>query len=569
MDYLRTYTSLLKADSYLSESKIEDILKDFEGVLKNGSDNDQHFTDKYHEGMSTVIYEFLEKIRKQIDDLKNLSKSSDIRGISSSRKIMVMLLGETSAGKTSFLERIYGEDCGETGANPITAFPVIHKITSAKSYLRVKFRKTFTIEENNCQSFKKFLNQYDLSHLVEFNHNEFTFTDEDVEIGNKDAFINFIYGANEFPEAIELITWNHRESSKQIGFTKFADFLDMPGTGGMDKHEDNINRAMQSMIGEVDVVLYLLKSDQGIPSSYDYLKNLYENLRDQNLEFYFMYQIDNSDTFEKKASALKEFVGCENSEAKDPFDDEQKEFYSRVSVVDARGARKERKRASMALARVLMMFFLDKCPKFLKNLQNIEKPKQLEILKSKIAIEDNRNNVNQHLFEFLEKSCKKCTGGKLVGIETLKKDFKNEFCLDDLYNLKKTLNLSTDLETTINDIYKEIDNIIYDMFEFLSVSSFFDKVFDTKDTKDKKFDTTKYNQEFYPEYEKHSSWQSLMYKIQSLHWLLLTYNNESKLENVYAKAAVNPLCDILEKDISKLSCLSKEIDEIEKMVAGL
>lgn len=561
LNYLDLYTSLVKANSLLPNpsSEIESKIEGFKTTVKNTPENPEFYVGEYYDGIAYGIYELAEKIQTYVDDLKQLSsKSSGLRGISKGEKMNVMLLGETSAGKTTFLERIYGENCGDTGPNPITAFAVTHKITdAAKSYLQMKFNQTFELNgDKSADDFKLFLKKYDFYRQFVIDKTKFNTNGEEFQLSEKDRFLNFINEANLYPNAFEEIVWHHKSSTRQIEFTKFANFIDMPGSGGMDEHTDNIQISMAKYAKNIDVVLYLIKSDQGVPSAYNFLKILKEQLDTNGAkpDFFFVYQIDNQDSFEDKLTTLRTFVNKdETTDAIEPFNAEEKAFYSNALVLDARGKKKEQKKANIALATVLQKFFIRRGTEFYDSLNLVNKPKEFDILE---IGSDNPQKINGHLYDFLEDVANNCKGGNLPKIDDVKTRFKDRFCLKDKFDIPI---FNDDLNATLFKIKTEINASIDSLFEFLATDSG-----GFLSSKPRYFDPTKYGIEFYEKYKAQSNWKSLMYNIQVLHWLRLSYNG-NMLKDLYARTAQDSIQRTLLEYGVKLDNIKNEIPVVGKL----
>ena len=535
MNYLDLYTSLVKVNSLLpvSSHEIEDKIEGFKAALTTEPDNPEYYTGEYFEALATSIYNLTDKIQDYVDDLAKLSSNSKlVRGITKATSINVMLLGETSAGKTSFLERIFGENCGDTGPNPITAFAVTHKTTTIKSYLEVKFNPEFVIDgSDRAEEFKSFLRKYGFYNQFVINKATFNTNGEEFQLDNKDKFLNFINESNSYPQAFDEIVWHHKESQKQVKFTRYANFIDMPGSGGQDEHTENIETAIAKYGKDVDIVLYLIKSDQGVPSNYNFLKVLKKQLEQNGTDpfIYFVYQIDNRDEFSAKVNALREFVAKDTTtDAINPFNNDERKFYRKAIILDARGKRKEQKKTNIALASVLRHFTIVRAEKFYKSLNVANTPDEFNILE---VGKYKKQIINAHLFDFMEETAAKCKGGNLPKIKEVKKHFKQKFCIDnDHFNLPI---FNDDLKITLNNLKNNIDENVKELFDYVS----------TGWLDGKKFDPTKYGQDFYDKYKKEPGWNALIYNIQAFHWLRLTYNENSlnmprPLKSVYIEPRI-------------------------------
>lgn len=559
LNFLDLYTSLVRANSLLPNpsSEISNKIEGFKTTVTNPPENPEHYVGEYYVGISEAICEIADKIQDYVDDLKRLSSdSSHLRGITKHSKINIMLLGETSAGKTTFLERIYGENCGATGPNPITAFAVIHKTTNqAKSYLQVSFNEKFVFDDDKtAELFKDFLKRYNFYEQFEINKNEFAITgDVFPPVQGRNKIMDFVKEANTYPKVFDEIVWYHKESRYQLNFTKFADFIDMPGSGGMAEHSENIDFSINRYGKDVDVVLYLIKPDGGVPSSYNLLKTLKTQLDAISSDpmLYFVYQRKNNDDFAGKVGSLKEFINKdETSDAIDPFNSEEREYFSDALVLDSRGPKDDRIMVNIALSSLLRDFFIRKGRNFYDSLYAVNTPKEFEILD---AGDSNEPGINSHLFKFLkdtlEETAKESIGGKMPEISKIKDNFKQKFCIDGDFT-KPSFN--DDLKSTIVGLKNEINISVDSLFDYLATSSGF------LGSKTRFLDTTKFGMDFYNTYKTETSWKSLMYNIQVLHWLRLSYNG-NQLKDLYAKNVADSIMRTFREYLDRMESITNEI----------
>ena len=542
-DLVRVQGLLPKPDDKLNEAV--ETLK-----LSIGSEVTEHLQKEYYKGLSTGLYELCDKIRSIVDEVKQFGDNKNVtHGISMSSKIKVILLGETSAGKTTFLQRIFGENCGQTGSDPITAFAVIHTSENLqRPRLDVKFKKEFTIKEKDVENFDKFLKSNELQYKFDSVKNHYVRNDEDFCIENSDKFPAFIKEANNYPEAFDEIVWHHKKTSGQSKFADFADLYDMPGSGGADEHTDNLKIAIEKY--DADIVLYLIKSDQGTSSDYSYLKDLQKQI--EGRKFYFVYQKPNNDLFEDKVATLKEFINKdENSDALNPFNEHERLFFQNTQVVDVRGPQTDKVIPNIALAVILQNYYLCKAQYFFDalNMQKNE-PKEFQILKAKLG----EDGVNGHLRNFLEEVNSNCNG--INGLPTyanIKKKFEERFCLNGIDN-----NYDGDLRTTLISFYDRITNMLSKVLDSCCKGGGIGGIMG-----ETTFSPTKYVQDFKKSYTSDINYQQLIYLIQSYHFLRLTYKGE--LEEIYAKKAINPILKNLSEYINRLKSIENRISVIRNL----
>ena len=322
----------------------------------------------------------------------------------------------------------------------------------------------------------------------------------------------------------------------------------MPGSGGADEHTDNLKIAIEKY--DADIVLYLIKSDQGTSSDYSYLKDLQKQI--EGRKFYFVYQKPNNDLFEDKVATLKEFINKdENSDALNPFNEHERLFFQNTQVVDVRGPQTDKVIPNIALAVILQNYYLCKAQYFFDalNMQKNE-PKEFQILKAKLG----EDGVNGHLRNFLEEVNSNCNG--INGLPTyanIKKKFEERFCLNGIDN-----NYDGDLRTTLISFYDRITNMLSKVLDSCCKGGGIGGIMG-----ETTFSPTKYVQDFKKSYTSDINYQQLIYLIQSYHFLRLTYKGE--LEEIYAKKAINPILKNLSEYINRLKSIENRISVIRNL----
>ena len=547
------YSDLVRIQGLLPES--DDILDDAADTLRQSvaeTEVSELLQKKYYDGLSTGIYGLSEKIRSIVDDVKPfIDNHKETNGISNADKINIMLLGETSAGKTTFLERIFGgEKCGETGAIPITAFAVIHKAEDLQTpFLEIKFKKEFTIAEDKSTDFDKFLKEYDgfKNCFSSLGKGAYKCESDVPNLYGTEKSDSFVKKANNYYEAFEEIVWHHKKSSKFSKITDFAYFYDMPGSGGMEEHSENLKASLSKY--DADIVLYLLKSDQGVSSDYQFLKELKKYTENRNL--YFFYQIKNNDSFDQKVEAIKEFVfKDESSDAINPFNEEERQYFSGIQVIDARGGKDDRHFSNIALATVLQKYYTEQAKIFYDTLNTKQnEPKEFKVLEAKPG----KDGINRHLRDFLEEINRNCDSENgLPSFKKIKEKFEQYFCLDvkieDFYQ--------GDLKTTLGDINTQIFNLLSDVLSSCCEGGglFSERI----------FSPTKYLKEFKNAYSLNDNYQQLIYLIQAYHFLRLTY--QGKLKEIYARKTIDPILNRLKEYINRLKSIENRLSVVRNLI---
>lgn len=564
MKYLDLYTSLVEANALLPrpQEEISDAVSFMRTTLNSEPSNPDEYEARYYKGLSSAIYSLVDAMQDRVAELDKISSHQGrTLGITNASKARVFLLGETSAGKTTFLQRMFGEPCGKTGPTPITAFTVIHKTTERKSYLEVSFRNSFRVGNQEKEDFVRFLKRYQFFDGFEIEGGEFS-TQEEFSMEDKDEFINFIYEANRYPFAFDEITWHHKRSNRQIGFLDYADIYDMPGSGGQAEHTANLESALCRYGDRIDIVLYLIKPDQGIPSSYEVLKALRRRFISlpSRPQLYFVYQIRNQSGFSELEANLRKFITKdESTDAIEPFDPVEQEYFLNTHVLDARGDKDDRVRADIALATVLQNFYVAKANEYLDSVFISKVPKVYEVM---TAGRPTSRGINSLLDEFLDGwSLRHGEDGKLPSIREMKEDFMYRFGLMEHFDFSR---LSDDLRTTLERTHAMILSNLDDLFSYLKMSpKTLDWIMGSIQKSDyvhgnEKFDKTKYEEAFLEQYRQKDNWQRLVYDIQAFHWLRLNYTGDT-IKDIYAKVSAEPVKAYLKEYTERLAMIRNRI----------
>lgn len=352
----------------------------------------------YGKATASTIYAVCNQLRMDARDAWE-GNGCGIPGLDFEMKLNVFLFGDTSAGKTTFLSRLFGEDVGGIKAIPTTAFSVIHRYDNLRS-LQINFSEQFKItDERKKEDFQNFMAKYGLNPFMVHGNDFILRPDEEFYL--KDSYStkdysNFIEDANKYPEAFDEIIWTHKKK-KELTFMDFANFYDMPGTGGLAEHSANIKKTLQSNVP--DIVLYFVKTDKGVPGdeAYKTLRELLDTLSENLPLLFFVYQKKDADFFGVKFSNDKElvyddYVTKENGIRKQLFDwinldlseekqnelktasftEKQKKYLSKMAILDVRGGKDEHDRVNLAMSLVLDQVFGNRFRWICRNAEYIE-----------------------------------------------------------------------------------------------------------------------------------------------------------------------------------------------------
>jgi len=232
--------------------------------------------------IATGIYERINILKDDIDLFEDeilsklLDKSSaakmpsvSFHGLRSKGqdRINVFLVGEFSAGKTTFIGRLIDDFSGHISGARSTACLVVHE-NATEPGLAITYKKISVKDQENLVSFLK---RYDL-------YRDFTDKNEsldpkvesrtiDVVTNNwtTNNILSFLKEANAFPGIFKQIVWSHKKpKKKKYAFLEYINLYDMPGFGGDINHDQVIEDIFNE--NKPDIVLYLIDTDRGIPS---------------------------------------------------------------------------------------------------------------------------------------------------------------------------------------------------------------------------------------------------------------------------------------------------------------
>jgi hypothetical protein len=444
------------------------------------------------------IYDRCERLKLDFDFLKNnFSDSLQIdvpENLTNRKHLSVFLMGESSSGKTTFIQRSLGQKAGEISSKPTTGFLTIHKLGNEES-LEILFPEKFSPQDST--KFEKFLQKYHLSdHFKTLTSLELNQTDAGRKtLGPEFSttnFSNFINEANDFPECFRELIWTHKKIGKNSSFFDFVDIYDMPGSGsGNEKHEENISYAFNTY--RPDIVFYFIDSGKGIPSTdgIELFRNHLLKMIDKQEEdvplLFFVYETPESDNMDKlvqleengkvtckkdfiegKANALYNYIiNPHTNENGSQFSPNDQANLLEASLLDLRGPKNSVSESLQnALALSLQKYYLTKAKKAvieiidgLKQFENeIENNEIIKMVLNKM--EDTGNTgINSYLKDIFDEIKQKTDIGKNLSIEDAKKIFLDHFYLTS-YGDYKNSSFSQALFRRYDAINRVIDDII-------------------------------------------------------------------------------------------------------------
>jgi len=484
---------------------------------------------------------FEAQIMSKLDSGKTMADHS--HGLLNKDRIKVFLVGEFSAGKTTFARRLLGGSSGHIAGNPTTGCLVIHKQKSTPSLL-VAFNKEFSISDS--EKFERFLNSYNLRKFFSNVNNVFTpnanvklFDNNDF---SSDKILEFLKDANDFPEAFTSIVWNHKKPSqaKYDSFLDFADLYDMPGIGGEERHDEVIKKIFNEH--KPDVVLYLIDTAAGCPSE-DELKALPGFLQsitrcEPAPLFYWVYQkpteyaslnIANLDEqgpvydenfLKDNKKKMEDWVDNIKINHSGLFNEKLINYLAETAVLDARGLKDDTETAQNAASIVLQHYFCRNAMKYCENagtlLLSESNAAQLEVMNYR---QDTPGHFNSTENSFIQnKIIDAIKISSSLSVEGARIIFQKALCIDVSYDIH---NFPFDLRNVLLEMKNDIDNIIDQMVKALRMpAKGIGVIFNAKSDI---ISVDAINNNFWANYEKNAAWQGLLYKTQSYHWLISHY----------------------------------------------
>jgi polyhydroxyalkanoate synthesis regulator phasin len=539
--------------------------------------------------LAVGIYEMCKRIKDDIDLFENriITKlpresqdtiNNSFHGIRNKERLNVFLLGEFSAGKTTFCQRLISDLSGPISGAPATACLVIHKQAKAAS-LSIGFND----EINNSEKFASFLDSYDLKKNFELKNGKWSPIDNErvfTTWGNG-QILDFLEQANSFPEAFKMIVWNHTKSGKNKNkntFLDYADLYDMPGIAGKAEHKNVIKNVFKEH--RPDVILYLIDTDRGIPS-HDEDNALRELLqyfinREPQPLFYWIYQkpsgykepkiesldegqndlLDKKFITEKKEK-LKEFIDelTNGNKKNQPLEKEYVDYLNKSSLLDARGLPDDTEISQNAVSLALQQIFSVYGKIYIKKAKDLlgdsNKYPQDEIIN---YIHDNSCQLNNPFIDERIIAKIKSLNPNDLSVDNVRRIFIDAFCIESDNKLSDyPFDLQNTFQRWLDQINASIDEIITSIKPKKRIFG--------KEANIISID--RLNTEFWQKYKGSHKWQSLLFTVQSFHWLKASYKKRILSQDIKSIGAA--ILNAVENDIERLEKAEILLPIIEKL----
>ncbi|MHC6204538.1 dynamin family protein [Breznakiellaceae bacterium SP9] len=523
--------------------------------------------------IATGIYELCRRLKGDIDVFENqilaflpqedkISLGAYFHGSRSKERVNVFLLGEFSAGKTTFVKRLISDLSGPTAGGPATACLVVHKQGKMQS-LAVSFNSEINVE--NQDQFESFLNSNDLVKYFELVNNKWKSLETEITFDSLSgsAILDFLNEANGFPQAFNKITWNHKKSGRNTSkntFLDFVDLYDMPGIGGYATHTSVIETVFKKH--KPDIILYLVDTARGSPSEVEAneLKELLHYILkyDSVPLFFWVYQkpsgsydpiviecLDKSDCdvlsekfITDKKHDIENFIQelAKGNDRIGPFPKEYIDYLSRSSILDARGLSDDTEMAQDSVSLALRDHFCINARKYIEKAREIftsdkEMPQDTVMTfvpSLNMMYSDNNPFIEEKIISSIKSSSD-------MSIDNVKKIFLEAFCIKEHEDFSM---YPFDLKSTFEQWEHEVNKTINKMLKPIKY------LFRNKISKDKIDD------KFWMKYKKNKKWQKVLFTVQAFHWVKASYD-ERVMAHCINKIGIAVLNNI-EKGINTL-----------------
>jgi hypothetical protein len=237
------------------------------------------------------ILELCSRLKYNIDNSElirkisaNSSNKSKYHGIQSGERIVIILTGGFSAGKTTFLKRLLHKTIGSISPYPETATIVKHTGGSAGNF-HITFEE-YDAGDNNAE-FRKLLREFKLESKFYPKGNIWTQEQEISELWDATKIIEFINKSSRFPGAVKQLDWQHPVNKKEAltDILQYVTLIDMPGIEGKEEHTIILNQYFQD--NTPDVILHVIDTERFVPGD-DEFSFIYEKmteLSDSTMKF--------------------------------------------------------------------------------------------------------------------------------------------------------------------------------------------------------------------------------------------------------------------------------------------
>jgi len=556
---------LKKVIEELVKSSNENSMEELTDSLK-GIDNDLIEVNEklVIENMNFTFY-LIDQIKMNIDLLEEYNHIKEkypdalksIQGIRTGEKIKVYFTGGFSAGKTTFIERILAKTVGVKSSFPQTSSLITH-MSGSRSTVEVLFFNTIEIADEKSGDFRRLLKNYAIDHYFYQKNNVWeSHTKDPILLPNLTGanLINFIRKFQDFPGSISSIKIIHKESKRKKSILEFVELNDLPGFGGKQVHDSYLESSLDK--SKMNIILYLIDTDKGIPSEdeYDSLINFLKNLSNtENLMFAWIFQKksnqndENINWVEEKRKDINNSLKIEIDKRKDSKLNKVFDIFSKSLVFDARGSKQESVMANQIFSKIIAQYMITYTQKYIKIVNNnlINKIKLPQILFN------NEFDVQNPVKLSIER-LKKLSNKNSISQEDFKSELRNIF--GRKYIEKNLQYNDKNFNNTSQVMLSEIDSIIQEIILKANLKNdvrptIFKKIFPDEKRQEFEIDFNFLKINFSKEIENNKDWSQ--YLIIAQGFVLLNAYYEKKLASFYLSDLASSIINNLKYNIKRL-----------------
>lgn len=516
------------------------------------------------ENMNFTFY-LIDQIKMNIDLLEEYNHIKEkypdalksIQGIRTGEKIKVYFTGGFSAGKTTFIERILAKTVGVKSSFPQTSSLITH-MSGSRSTVEVLFFNTIEIADEKSGDFRRLLKNYAIDHYFYQKNNVWeSHTKDPILLPNLTGanLINFIRKFEDFPGSISSIKIIHKESKRKKSILEFVELNDLPGFGGKQVHDSYLESSLDK--SKMNIILYLIDTDKGIPSEdeYDSLINFLKNLSNtENLMFAWIFQKksnqndENINWVEEKRKDINNSLKIEIDKRKDSKLNKVFDIFSKSLVFDARGSKQESVMANQIFSKIIAQYMITYTQKYIKIVNNnlINKIKLPQILFN------NEFDVQNPVKLSIER-LKKLSNKNSISQEDFKSELRNIF--GRKYIEKNLQYNDKNFNNTSQVMLSEIDSIIQEIILKANLKNdvrptIFKKIFPDEKRQEFEIDFNFLKINFSKEIENNKDWSQ--YLIIAQGFVLLNAYYEKKLASFYLSDLASSIINNLKYNIKRL-----------------
>ena len=192
------------------------------------------------------------------------------RGLNGER-VRIGLMGATSAGKTTLIQRLLGDSAGKISSKPETACLVVHKFGESENLVFWMKEKVAFKTPDVSSRFQSFIKKYKLDdYYTDDSECEWRLRDKKDNQGSneysREKIFDFFQEVNAFDGVFERIEWNHKKRRRSYDLVDLIDVYDFPGFGGKDEHDQVVSDTLGMGQFEIDFLIYVIDTSKGIPA---------------------------------------------------------------------------------------------------------------------------------------------------------------------------------------------------------------------------------------------------------------------------------------------------------------